>query len=352
VALALMAVMWIGFRAADPRSRGFQWFSGGYERELLEIVRGLTSRSNNDALDSPRNLFSRGLFVLNDQLPAGFFGEQLSLFSIRAEGRRYSPTSMVGSLVLIASSVLLWKRGHRTWALLCWGTIAVTVLISAEPRYYVMILPVLMLAWLLLVGSASVRLPGRWGEVALVAGLAVVTLNNVSASVSFIREQRSVPFLETYRYDRARKEGEWVRVVKMAELIRRHVPEGARVIGPSGSVLSYLSGRHVYTQRELLPRRGGVPDFPRMIADKAIEYAIFPAPLYRSKEPAMSRLMERGILRPDGGVIGDAGGMRLARLRVIVPDVDWTQLPKLYGSQSRAKPKPAPASKPAAADAP
>jgi hypothetical protein len=330
--LGAMLLVLVVFVALDPRGRA-SLALGGYEREAVELLRGLVSTGDaQDPLDAPIELLKRALFVLNDQLPAGFFGEQLSLFSVRVAGLKISPTSILGSLILIAALLLIVRR-HPLWALLAWVTVLATVIASAEPRYYVMILPMLLVAWLAMLVKLARKLPRPWDEVLLVGGLALVTLNNLSASVSFVKEQRSVPFLKHYKYDRKVKTGEWMVSLQMAELIAKHLPPGARVIGPSGSVLSYVSGRHVYTQRELLPRRGHVQRFPQIIADKNIEYAIFPAPHYRQKEPAVARLMERGVLRPAGPTIAEVAEMRLARLRVLVPEGDWQKLPKLYGSE-------------------
>jgi hypothetical protein len=126
----------------------------------------------------------------------------------------------------------------------------------------------------------------------------------------------------------------------MAEVIRRRVPAGETVLGPSGSVMSYLSGRHVITQREVLPARGHVNEFPKIFAERNIQFGIFPSSLYRDKEPAIARLMERGIFRVKRR-IGDATGMRLYQMRVVVPtEPDWQRLPKMSSTQVEAIPTP------------
>jgi hypothetical protein len=318
--LALLAV-WAVMIAVDPRSRGFHPFSGGYEREAIDLISDDPSR------------FAKLLHVLNKQLPAGFFGEQLSIGSIHINGGRYSPTSVIGSLLLIGSVALIARR-HPLWAIFAWFMIATTVIYSDEPRYYLMVLPILLLAWLTMLMKLRDRLPGRWGEVLLGAGLAIVTLNNMTASVHFVREQRAGSrFLNEYR------DGKWLPVIRMAEVIRRNVPAGETVLGPSGSVMSYLSGRHVITQRELLPRRGHVTEFPHIIAERKLEYAIFPAAVYRDKEPAIARLMERGVLRVKRR-LGDVTGMRLYRVRTVVPETDWQRLPKLSSADVEKIPTP------------
>jgi hypothetical protein len=329
IALGVMFSVWIAFVALDPRSRGFHPLSGGgYEREAVEIL----------SAGAPTSRLEQVLYVLNDQLPSGFFGEQLSLFSVKAGGRKYSPTSIFGSLVLLASIGLIVRR-HFAWALLAWLTFVATVIYSAEPRYYLMVMPILLLAWLRLLVEIARRLPSRWGEVAVGVGLALVVANNVSRSIAFIKEQRSAPFLDHY------KSGKWLPAYRMAMLIRQRVPGGESVLGPSGSVVSYLSGRHVWSQREIVPRRGHVSEFPRLLYDKHIAYAVFPATLYKDKEPAIRRMMERGIMRAGKHRIAETGDWRLHRLYVHVPPADWTKLPKLPGMQYEKRPATRPVKK-------
>lgn len=328
-ALGAMLVVWIAFAAVDPRSRGFHPLAGGYEREAIAMLRGIATRSNDiDALDAKKGPGVRAFEVLHDQFPAGFFGEQLSILPVRIHGKKVSWTSILGSLVVIGAAGLLIRR-HMLWTMLAWGTVAVTVIVSAEPRYYVMVVPVLSLAWLTLLVAIAKRVGPRAGVAVLGVGMALVTLNNISASVAFVKEQRARNFLETY------KNGKWLSTVRMAGIIQRSVSPYQTVLGPSGSVLSYLSGRHVWTQREILPRRGGVPDFPRFVRDKRIQYAIFPASLYQAKEPAIARMMERGVMTPTRWV-GEVRGIRLMEMKVNVPPGDWLKLKKLKSREWRA----------------
>jgi hypothetical protein len=90
-------------------------------------------------------------------------------------------------------------RRHLAWALLAWLTFIATVIYAAEPRYYLMVMPILLMAWLMLLIAIARRLPPRWGEVVLGLGLLIVVANNLSRSINFVREQRSTPFLEHYK---------------------------------------------------------------------------------------------------------------------------------------------------------
>jgi len=202
----------------------------------------------------------------------------------------------------------------------------VTVLLSSVPRYYLMILPPLLLGWLYATVWLSQRVPKKWVEAVLVGGLAIVLLNNLSRSIGFIVEQRQPNFLKHY------KNGKYLATLEMCQQIRRHVRPGQRVLGPSGSIMTYLSGVHVLSARELLPRGEG-PRNPRQLAEAKLDYAIFPSAVYRSKEPLIARLIERGVIVPVSRVASVRRGketMHLMTLRIVVPPdgQDWRGMPR------------------------
>jgi signal transduction histidine kinase len=246
------------------------------------------------------------IFILHDQLPAAMFGEQLAPFSI------------LGSLVLIGSTLLLARR-HAMWILLVFVTLLVTIRLSAQPRYYMMILPTLMLGWLVLFCRLAQRAPRVWGELILVAGLSIVTLNNVSASVHLFREQRLPNFLKQYR------NGEYIPAVELSEVVRQYVKPNQKVLAPWGSVMSVLSGRHVYTQREIFPRNGGI-DSPKVLAGIGLDFVFTPGSAYRRKEPLIERLMAKRVIRPIKVVAAGPGEFSLMTLIINVPAGDWRQI--------------------------
>src|SRR5688572_32965446 len=112
---------------------------------------------------------------------------------------------------------------------------------------------------------------------------------NIARSVSFVYQQQ---------WDDPGKRKTWADVLIAAELVKQHVPEGAKVIGPAAPIISYLSGKQVYMQREVLPADKGSLHYPRYIARKEIEYAIFPPSLYRGSEPAIAQMMDHGVIVP------------------------------------------------------
>lgn len=296
VCIVILLAAWIVIQLADPRDRGLNPLAGGYEREAIELLPDVTET------------FSTRLYhTLRNQLPAAFFGEQLAPFSI------------VASLLLLGSSLLLVRR-HTLWALMIYITFGITLVLSSQPRYYTMVLPMLLLAWLLMLCEIVRRVPRRMGEIVLLCGLALVTLNNLSASVAFIKDQRSPQFVQNY------KKGKYVSTVEMCDIILDRVPHHAHVLAPSGSIMTYITGVHVFTQRELIPHGAGV-HLPEAIHATNIRYAVFPARVYRVKQPLIARLMDRNLLIPVKK-LGRAGEMWLARVKSIVPEGDWRELPK------------------------
>ena len=220
------------------------------------------------------------------------------------------------------------------WALIILFTIAVTSILSTTPRYYVMVLPALLVGWTILLATIAARLPRVWGEVLLLVGFSFVTSLNISKLAPFVVEQRSVPFYEKYR------SGKMVPTLEIATVIKQHVEPGKKVLGPSASILEYLSGRRVVTDRDILPAKSPAIG-PRWVAKANIDYAVFPAREYRDKDEAIARLMERGVIRA-ADRIASTSTLYLATLRVRVPEDDWRNLPLHATVIARRKPPPRP----------
>jgi hypothetical protein len=105
--------------------------------------------------------------------------------------------------------------------------------------------------------------------------------------------------------------------------LREKLPIDAKILGPSASILSVLSGRHVYDQRELMPK-GPDSSSPAKIEAAKLDYLIVPAKLYLKKEPAIARMMTKRILGAKGE-IAKTKEMRLGRMVVTLPPpgIDW-----------------------------
>ena len=316
VSLAVLLAVWAMLVVFDPRhERGFHPLSGGYERELLDLLP-----------DAHRTIGQRVFQALDEEMPVAFFGEQMRPFAIPA------------SLLALASCALLFRR-HPLWAWVVFITFAVTLVASAESRYYVMIVPMMLLGWLLMLSALARRVPGHWGLLVMGLGLLIVTGNNLSAVVGFVAEQRRTPFVERYEH------GKYVPLLKMCDLIRARVGPDERVLAPMAPMMTYVTGRQVLSQREVLPRRGNVLHLPQALFDARLNYAVFPAALYRVKEPLVARLMERNILYSFRKIGEVSDACYLSRVRVRVPPGDWRELPKGWKPPEATPKKPKPTTK-------
>ena len=314
ISLLALASAFAIFMLADPRSHGAHPFQGLPEQQAINILtegpETVRIISGNDrravATTTGAILWEKLRYILHDQLPTAFFGQ------------RCAPLSILASLVLLASTLLLWR--NPLWLALIWLTMLVTVLLSAEPRYYIMVLPLLALGWVLMLDRVLHWIPNVWGTVLAYALLLLVVGNNIARIVPIIIEQRATPFIEHYR------RGEYVPMIALAEQIRQNVPPDGDVLGPSGSVLSYFSGRHVWTQRELFGHVHEI-DYPKKLLSMNFAAGVFPTRLYWDKEPTIARLMQKRIIVADH-VLFSTDKLSLDNLEIRVPDTDWRQLPK------------------------
>jgi hypothetical protein len=161
----------------------------------------------------------------------------------------------VFSVAIIFSGVALVKR-NALWGL--WVLITVTGLaIGPVPRYFLMILPLLLAGWGLLVcGVARGFHSAAAAQWTKRIGFGFVLFSNLITSILFILVQhgytigvderhrwqgfRQVGFLNTYEY------GKWSGVYDLADLVRRGCGPNDKILGPEATVLTYLSDRQVY----------------------------------------------------------------------------------------------------------
>ena len=241
-ALLLAVATWL---AVDPRSGG-QFAVGGKQEAIL--IRHL---ANVGTVEWWRTVER----TVEKHLPQTLFGIEL-VFPL---GTILLIELVVGAFWLMRWSVL--------WGLYVLATLAMMLTLGSVPRYFLMVLPLLLAEWALLTWWVSSRL--KWGpiarEVVMLAGLCMATAVPLFRTCAFIAEQhgfdRSLTrrsFLEVYR------KGTMLPLVELAPLIRQHVPEGGKLVGPEPRILSFLSGRDVWHPSEpaislkrLVPGRAG-----------------------------------------------------------------------------------------------
>jgi hypothetical protein len=308
--LAILLVVWAAVVALDPRFHGMNPFAGGYESEALSNVFGKVEADSLAAVGLEQR-WKNLVVIFTDHVPSCFVGQELP-WKLGAV--------LTGALVVTAIAMI---RKQPLWALLILFTLPVTTLMTTTPRYYVMILPILLATSLVMVNWFRAKLSGGWGDLVLLALLLPVTLCNIAANSAYIYSQHRTDFYTHYR------SGEMIQVMKLAEMIKRELPENARLISPSASIIKYLSGRDVLLEREALPVKKSVRDHPLALQENGIAYAVYPAKLYSVKNPQLARLIERGVVWPTEEV-SRVDGMILAKVKIVVPPGEWRDQPRRY----------------------
>lgn len=307
VVLAVVAIVFM----LDPRTRSWRIFGGGYEQEFLAVLQDAGADTDSRAPALFTRLAHNIPRLLTENFPESFLGQGLPW-----------GLSTLASLGLFIGVALLFRR-HALWALLVFGTVAVTLLLTTTPRYYLMVMPILLLAWLTALLHVRRLLGGGAGELALLLGLALVTVLNLGKVLPFVIEQRTTPFVDSYR------NGKFVPTIAMAQQIRSLVPAGQRVIGPQAQVLRFLSGRDVMMQRELLPPRKSPRSYANILVEQQIPFGVLPGDPYREVDPDIARMIDRRVIRSTETLATIAGGWKLCRIQTIAPPagVDWRELP-------------------------
>lgn len=281
VAVAAMVLVYL---VRDPRTGGLHPLSGKYESMVFSRLSQL------EFIRSAENVVN----TCEEQIPVGLLGIEL-LFPL-------------GTLLCI-TIVAWWARlmpRLPLWGLYVMTTIAMMVVLGSRPRYCLMILPMMLVAWALAVHWASLRVR-RWAyipELVTVLGLGMATLPNLVRSVGFIMEQHGIDrhfdrrgFLDVYRG------GDMLPVYQMAQFIRQHVPPGKIVIGQEPRITSFISGRSVFGASEAT-RGAGPHEAKHFLRELGPDYVAYGRRVARDRP--LDRLLHAKLLRIDWRtVVGD-----------------------------------------------
>ena len=295
LALGALAVVWVGLMWVDPRFTGMNVFKGVYEREALDRLLSVGAALR----ETFWNVISRNFTEAFFNEPAYPFGPLLTL-------------------MLLGGALILWIR-LPLWGLPVFLIFGVTLVMSDVPRYYLMVLPMLWLAYVLMLARLVRKLPQKWATIILFAAFSLGNFLNLAGVAKYVYEQRHGNFLAYY------KKGDYVDVIRMAGLIRQHVAPGERVIGPYASILTYYSGRTVMGGKELLALQP-MTQYPRIMQDFGAAYLVGPSRRYYDKDMQLYRMLDRQVVRP-GALVAKSQDMWLARAEVIDPPLDWRELP-------------------------
>ena len=269
----------------------------------------------------PQNVYA----VCEQTLPEAFCGTQLGPGFIPVGGGHWVGMSTIFSLLLVGTSVALVRR-NVLWGVFALLTVLTMAGIGSVPRYFIMILPLLLAGWGLALGAFADRFR-TWGlkEAIAFAGLGLVVIPNLISCANLIREQRGLARpqegLAHVGFERAYHGGKWAGVGQVATMIRQNVRPDQQVIGPEATVLTYLSDRNVFGLGRFLPvkDRGGAWDRELRKLRGRFAYAVFPdatSKFYDDKDVVTGRLIKLGLLRPTR-TIAAVTGYRLCEYEVV-----------------------------------
>jgi hypothetical protein len=225
--------------------------------------------------------------ILHDDLPRLFFGERVVVLNVV-----FTLSLLSGTLLLVLRRDDLIAR-RPLWVWIVAVLLAVLLVYESEPRYWLMVLPILWAGWLLgLMQGAATYLPaGRSRDWIVGLGVLMVFLGNGIHVAKFVLEQRATPFLAHY------KDGEFEPLQRLATELRTGTEPDRVLIGPYAPILSYLSQRRILGEVEL-GYRDIHDEAGRLLAarDSEATWMVFPEQPYEEKEPNLASLIRQGWL--------------------------------------------------------
>lgn len=309
VALGLLIALAALFILLDPRTGGRGIMAGGYEQKVSERVHHL-GQFVADAIDHQSK-------TLEEHIPTAFFA-----FAVKQNSPPVAKVLIViYSLMVILAGIALF-RTSRLWGLLVAGAYVSLSALGDNPRYYLMILPLLLAGWCVFCGKVAIWLgPNRPKSVAgrsnvwhtlfdwapqaealpalsMLWGLGIVLVPNFVRDLDLIREQRGFDARFHYRgFVEAYEDGKMAALVRAGEMIKRSAPRGSRILGPEPTILTYLSDHAVYDLDRMTGRWGR--QWRQGLYALQVDLAVFPAgkasALYGTHDPIIVYLFDRRV---------------------------------------------------------
>ncbi|MGH7244148.1 MAG: hypothetical protein ACREJD_12100 [Phycisphaerales bacterium] len=169
----------LAIRLADPRmANGFTLLAK--ERDLLERLRNFPETASRIASFNAPQLFT-------DVTSRAIFGNKLGLW----------PLDVLVSLAVLAAGAILIRR-RFAWVALIAIYFVQWLLIFPDSRYFLPVLPLLMLGWWDLSLLFASRMSLKWQRPVLTGLIAILVLPNLVRSSGFVIEQHQQPFLARY----------------------------------------------------------------------------------------------------------------------------------------------------------
>jgi hypothetical protein len=293
--------------------------SSGYEHKMSARFHDF----QNKVLDPlPGNVYA----VLEQTLPESFFGTQLGPGFIPVGNNHWIGLSAIFSMILIVSGVWLVRR-NVMWGLMVLFTVVTMGSIGSVPRYFIMILPLMLIGWGLHINWLADRFKAFGAKECIAfAGLGMVVIPNLISCANLIREQRGFSRpqegLKHVGFAAAYHGGAWQGVEEVAKMIKDHVKPDQKVFGPEATVLTFLSDKDVYGLGMFLSRKNKDGLWERELRKNIrpkFAYGVFPdttSKLYNDKDVVTGTLIKSGMLKPTR-TIATAGGYKLATYEIV-----------------------------------
>ena len=297
--------------------------SGGYESRMAgkfgDFKHSILARI-------PENLGE----MLENALPMAFLGDRFSMAFLRDRfnirwvhlGDHLLGFGTLVSLAAIGAGISLAKRNVLWGALV--GVTAITLTIGGPiPRYFLMILPLLLAGWGILIHEVATKFHTPWrAALAMRLGLGFVLVLNIFFSINFVFIQRGFsPLVDEHHhlqrlrhvgFLRASHFGQWAGIYDLAKMIHQNVGEQEKILGPEPTILTYLSGRQVYPPHLTVV----TPENLKTVFHRALFSVGKSRQSFNEYDDPIAAFELAGKLREGAVDAGPVGGYRLSKIEV------------------------------------
>jgi hypothetical protein len=267
---ALILAMILFITLIDIRSRQSGILSGGYEERMVSKLRNF---DNKVAPLLPGNIGE----LLEDALPMAIWGCRAGWGLVPLAGHHLGFGTGF-SLIILTSAICLARR-NMLWGMFVLVTVLALIFAGPVPRYFLMILPLLLAGWGLFIQWLAQRFHSPIASrFAMCFGLFFLVAFNTVVGSNFLLTQRGFGKLFDARHHwtglhhvgfiHAFDFGRWADYDKLGKAIHDATKPRDKIVGPNANVLTFLSDRQVYEP---------VLGTQTKAAGKLFNLAIFPA---------------------------------------------------------------------------
>ncbi len=314
IAALVVSVLVFRFGLDIRRKQSSGMASGGYEARMVgkfgDFKHSILARI-------PENLGE----MFENALPMALLGYRSNVGLIPLGEHRLGFGTVV-SLAAIMAGISLARR-NVLWGAFVAGTVISLAIGGPIPRYFLMILPLLLAGWGLLAYEVAKKFQTPWrAEWAMRVGLGMVLVLNLVESCNFALTQRGfarpvdehhhwqgfhhVGFLRTSHF------GQWTGIYELAKMIHRNVGEQEKILGPEPTILTYLSGRQVYPPHQTVVTSVNL----KTIFHRALFTTGKSRQSFSEYDDPMAAFEKAGKLREGTTDAGPVGNYRLSKLEV------------------------------------